>query len=56
MNWDQFKDPLCYLCLPGTVLAPLSHIRGIVGSNPINLYKKYLINSVDSTEFNKEKL
>ena len=32
MNWVQFKDPLCYLCVCGTVVSSLSLTQEIVGS------------------------
>ena len=38
MNWGQFKDPLCYLCLIGPVVAPWSLTPDVAGSNnPFNL-------------------
>ena len=35
MNWDKFKDPLCYLCLAGTVVASWSLTQEVGGSNNI---------------------
>ena len=32
MNWDQFKDPLCYMCLHGAVVSSLSLMQEVVGS------------------------
>ena len=58
MNQGQFKDPLCYLCLCGTVVSPLSLVHEVVCSR-LTLLQKYLINSVDpadSTEFTLGKL
>ena len=33
MNVDQFKNPLCYLCLGGDVLSSLSLTQEVVGSS-----------------------
>ena len=50
MNWAQFKDPLCYLCLAGTVVASWSLTQKVAGLN--NLFNKLyflslsLLNSV----------
>ena len=33
MNWVQFKDPLCYLCLAGAVVASWSLTQEIADSN-----------------------
>ena len=35
MNWNQFECSVSYLCLCGTVLAPLFITQGVVGSNTI---------------------
>ena len=42
MNWGQFKDPLCYLWLPGTVVAFLSLTRGsgFKHNNTFNFLRK----------------
>ena len=32
MNWGQFKDSLCYLCLHGAMLLSLSVMQEVVGS------------------------
>ena len=45
MNRGQFKHRLCYLCLPGTVLALLSLIEEIVSSNT-TFYIQYFLDSV----------
>ena len=43
MNWAQFKDPLCFLYLCGTVVSFLSLTQEIVGSNTaILLILKFL--------------
>ena len=47
MNGSQFTDPLCYLCLPGTVVASWFLTKEVTGSNPLLLHK-YFTNSVDS--------
>ena len=31
MNWAQFKDPLCYLCLLGTVVASWTLTQEVAG-------------------------
>ena len=57
MNKVHFKDPLCYLCLPGAVVAFWFVKQEVAGSNTPFL-QKYVSNStdsVDSTEFIKEK-
>ena len=33
MNWDPFKCFLCYLCLCGALLAPLTLQQEVVSSN-----------------------
>ena len=37
MNWVQYKDLLCYLCLCGLVVSSLSLTQEILGSNPTML-------------------
>ena len=34
MNWVQYKDLLCYLCLCGLVVSSLSLTQEILGSKP----------------------
>ena len=34
MNWVQYKDLLCYLCLCGLVVSSLSLTQEILGSSP----------------------
>ena len=41
INWAQFKDPLCYLHLAGTVVESWSLTQEVAGSN--NFFKKYTI-------------
>ena len=36
MNWAQFKDPFCYLCLAGAVVASWSLTQEVAGSNIFN--------------------
>ena len=31
INWTQFKDPLCYPCLAGTVVAPWALTQEVSG-------------------------
>ena len=37
MNWAQFKEPFCYLCLAGAVVASRALTQEIAGLN--NLFK-----------------
>ena len=37
MNWARFKDPICFLCLAGTVVASWPLKQQMAGSN--NLFK-----------------
>ena len=48
INWIQFKDPLCYLCLCGTVVSTLTLTQGIVASNRaiFLIFDFLLLNSV----------
>ena len=39
MNWGQFKDLICYLCLHGTVVSSLSLIQEVMGSR-LSLFAK----------------
>ena len=48
MNSDQIKDPLCYLCLAGTVVTTVALTQEVTGSNtlftiilPLNSMKCY---------------
>ena len=47
MNWDQFKDPLCYPCLVGYVVISWSLTQEVVGSN--NLFHKKFITEFSGT-------
>ena len=55
MNWGKLKDPLCHLCPIGIVLTSLSLTQEVAGLNTI-FYQNYSVSSVDSTDFNLEKL
>ena len=37
MNWGQFNDPICYLCLAGTMVASWSLTHEVAVSN--NLFQ-----------------
>ena len=37
INWAQFKDPLCCVCLAGALVAPWALTQEVAGSN--NLFK-----------------
>ena len=41
MNWVQFRDPLCYLCLAGAVVASWSLTQEVAGSS--NLFQNIII-------------
>ena len=41
MNWAQFKDPLCYLCLADAVVVYWSLTQEMAGSN--NLFKMTIL-------------
>ena len=41
MNWSQFKDPVSYMCLDGTVLASWSVTEWVVVLRTFNCYDKY---------------
>ena len=55
INWAEFKDPHCYLCLHGTVVACWFITQEVWGSNT-PFCKNNSTDSVDSLEFIKEKL
>ena len=48
MNWDQFKDPVSYMCPAGTLVASQSLTQGMVGSNLFTVIQNILV-----TEFIK---
>ena len=50
MNWDQFKDSLCHLCLHGAVVSSLSLMQEVVGSR-LTLFEKIFPNSIESVDF-----
>ena len=37
MNWGQFKDPVSYMCLAGTVVVSSSLAQEVAGSSPFTL-------------------
>ena len=41
MNWVQYKDLLCYLCLCGLVASSFSLTQQILGSNPTILISDF---------------
>ena len=47
MNWVQYKDLLCYLCLCGLVVSSLSLTWEILGSNPTMLIFCFIYFSCD---------
>ena len=49
MNWVQYKDLLCYLCLCGLVVSPLSLTQEILDS--ANSVKTFRENSIDAGSF-----
>ena len=52
MNLDEFKDPICYLCLARTVVASWSLTQEAAGQN--KLFKKYYILSLNSVNTFRE--
>ena len=36
INYDQLKDPVCYLCLTGAEVASWSLTQEVAGSNPFD--------------------
>ena len=55
INWVQYKDLLCYLCLCGLVVSPLSLTQDILGSNPTILFFCFLsLNSQNSVKTFRE--
>ena len=43
MNWVQYKDLLCYLCLCGLVVSSLSLTQEILGSSPTLPFLYFII-------------
>ena len=54
MNWVQFQDPLCYLCLHGAVVSSLYLMREVVGSR-LTFYKK-IVNEFSESHLGKTPL
>ena len=46
MNVDQFKDPLCYLCLCSTVVSSLLLLQEVEGLR-LTFYKNLSMNSLN---------
>ena len=46
MNWDPFKCSLCYQCLCGALLAPLTLKQEVVGSK-YQFLQIFILNSVE---------
>ena len=49
MNQGQFKDPLCYLCLCGTVVSSLPLVQGLWVRDSL-FTKKLSMNSLNSVK------
>ena len=57
MNQGQFKDPLCYMCLCGTVVSFLSLTQEVAGSNTAIVFifdEKLSLNSRNSVKTFRE--
>ena len=42
MNWGQFKDPVCHMCLAGTVVASWSLMQEMAGSSPFTVINIFI--------------
>ena len=52
MNWGQFKGPVSYMCLVGTVIAPWSPTQEVAGSNLFTIMTNIFIQWIHGkTEF-----
>ena len=51
MNWIQFRDPLCYLCFAGAVVASWSLTQEVAGSN--NLLQNIIIFVTEFSELSE---
>ena len=51
MNWAQFKDPFCHMCLADTVLASWSLTQEVAGSSPFTVMTNIIV--VEFTEFSE---
>ena len=56
MNWGQFKDPVCYLCVAGTVVASWPLMQEVVGLNNLFKYNIFVTEISEFTENIKGKL
>ena len=55
MNWAQFKDHPCYVCLAGTVVASRFPTQEMAVSSPFNEYNIFLsLNSANSRKTFRE--
>ena len=53
MNWDKFKDHVCYLCQIGCAVTSRSLTRAVAGSN-ILFYKTFVTNLLNSLKTFRE--
>ena len=44
MNWAEFKDPVCHMCLAGTVVASWSLTQEMAGSSPFAVMANIFVN------------
>ena len=51
MNGVSFRDPVCYICHVGIVVASFPPAREMIGSNPFTLTTNNLV--IDFSEFIK---
>ena len=57
MNWAQFKDPVSYMCLAGTVVAYWSLTQEVAGSSPFTVKTNIFVTEfAEFNEKNEEKL
>ena len=47
MNWAQFNDPVCNMCLAGAVVASWSLTHDREGSSPFTVMNKYFFPGFD---------
>ena len=51
MNCGHFKDPVCYLCLTGAVVASWSLTQEVAGLNPFTLMTNNFV--IEFPDFSK---
>ena len=51
MTWGQFKDPLCYLCLAGAVVASWSLTQEVAGLNTFTVMTNIFV--IEFPEFSE---